>query len=89
MGRVVDKPHVHLLYGISICVPYPSHESINKKQIRVESSMSCSVRYMRITANNSSSVFMRTDRWGGGSKILLLNNYLLCQNVSIDDKHHE
>lgn len=61
MGRTVDKRHVHLLYEISICMPYLSHESINKKQIRVESSMPCTVRHTRVIANKSPSIFMRID----------------------------
>lgn len=52
MGRTVDKQHVHLLYGISICMSYLSHKSINKKQIRDESSMPCTVRHTRVIATN-------------------------------------
>lgn len=33
-----------------------------KKQIRVESSLPCTVRYTRVTANKSPSVFMRTEK---------------------------
>lgn len=65
MGRIEDKQHDHLLYGISICMAYLSHESVNKKKhIRVNSSIPCTIRYTRVIVNKLPSIFMRIDARG-------------------------
>lgn len=67
MGRIEDKQHDHLLYGISICMAYLSHKSVNKKtkkHIRVNSSIPCTIRYTRVIVNKLPSIFMRIDARG-------------------------
>lgn len=69
MGRIEDKQHDHLLYGISICMAYLSHESVNKKKhIRVNSSIPCTIRYTRVIVNKLPSIFMRIDARGAKKK---------------------
>lgn len=93
MGRTADERHVHLLYERSICMPYLSHDSINKKQIRVESSMPRAVRHTRVIANKSLSIFMRID---GRTKKLkfqkewkfLFNYSLFTKNISPNCVEH-
>lgn len=84
MGRIEDKQHDHLLYGISICMAYLSHESINKKNfknhIRVNSSIPCTIRYTRVIVNKLPSIFMRIDVRGAkkpnsNSRIFFRLNY--------------
>lgn len=71
MGRIEDKQHDHLLYGISICMAYLSHKSVNKKKkkpIRVNSSIPCTIRYTRVIVNKLPSIFMRIDARGAKKK---------------------
>lgn len=73
MGRIEDKQLVHLLYGISICIAYLSHRHINKKQIRVDSSIPYITRYMKVIVNKLTSIFKRIDGGENGTNSFLLN----------------